>query len=310
LWLENVSYLIERGDTLSQIASQAGISLDELLRINEIRGPFTPQPGDPLWVQVPDGPPTEAPPSPAPRLAQLQPLLQTSSLDEIRQRLRHGRDYWRTLQADYQLVTYLERNQAADELQFYRFRVWISQPYYSSELFGELSSRPDLRHIIRYGRNYNEAVGYSNSYLDPSWDYPVEVLVYSPVLREMIFPDGPDLLVEGFGETRLIGEDQVTERQALQLEWHSPEGRLTYRYWVDVLSGILLRRQTFDPQRSRLISDMIATSILYDLRISNAIFDPRIPWKGSYAENDLNRSVPFDSIVPAPTNAFSEPGES
>ncbi|MCC6956974.1 MAG: LysM peptidoglycan-binding domain-containing protein [Anaerolineales bacterium] len=284
LWAENVSYVIHSGDTLSSIASLSGMSLEELRKLNGIQGSYTPRQGVSLWVRVPDKAPDNAPPSLLPNLSQIQPLDSSSSLTEIRARMLEGRKYWRTLQAEYQLVTYLSKQQAKDSARFYRFQVWVSQPYFSNELFGGLDELPNIRHIIRSGRNYNQyglnqTAGFSGAYLDLRWRQPPGVLVYSPVLREMIFPQA-NLLIDDSGKTAVIGLDQIAGRPCVQIEWRSPDGRVSYQYCVDAASGILLRRQTLDRQRGFMTADMTATLVQFDVPITEDVFDPRVPWHG------------------------------
>lgn len=274
---KNIAYIIHNGDTLEKIASLTGTPLGELLRLNSISMMYAPRPGESLWVSVADVPPTDVPSSFTPNLAQLHPLTGASALDEIRQRMREGKRYWRTLQADYQLKTFIQKTGAQNEQQVFRFQVWISQPYYSNEVFGRLNDTQNLRHIIRYGRNYNMYIGFAGAYLDPNWKEPLNVLLYSPVLREMIFPGDADFILRDFSEAVVSGEESVADRASLILEWGSSKGRIVQRDWIDTLSGIVLRRQVIDPEREFMISDMAAMSIEFDIPLSGDIFDPSIP---------------------------------
>ncbi|MCZ7553937.1 MAG: hypothetical protein B6D39_10970 [Anaerolineae bacterium UTCFX2] len=273
---KNIAYIIHNGDTLDKIAALTGTPVDELLRLNGITEPFMPRAGESLWVNVPDVPLNTMSASLTRDLAQLQPLTGASSLDEIRQRMLDGRNHWRTLQANYLLSTFIREPAGQDVQQDFRFQVWVSQPYYSNEVFGRVNDTQNLRHIIRDGRNYNMYIGFRGAYLDPRWDQPADVLIYSPVLRRMIFPGDSQLDLRENRGAIVSREESIANRASIVLEWHTSEGRIVQRDWVDALSGIILRCQVFNPEREFMLSDMIATSIQFDISIPNDIFDPSV----------------------------------
>lgn len=304
LWLDNVAYVAEYGDTLASIAALTGMTVADLQALNDIKDAKDVYPGRPLWIKVPQLPTKEEQPPPMSFLERIKPVSPSSDLAAIRKRIRDGRRTWRSLWADYQMAAYIPLNRNGEDVHYYRFQVWVSRPGRSSELFGDLSNQPVFRHIILDGRNFNSAVMASTAYMDSAWNQPPEVIVYSPVLRELIFPDEPELLVEGFGFLRQIGNTTVAGRDAIILEWRSAENEQAIRYSVDAFSGLLLRRQVLDPRTNQITSDILATEILYNIPIPEYVFDPRFPWRGGFVKDLTNRMVPFDEKVPAPTQAF------
>ncbi len=316
LWNENVAYVVQANDTLEKVAGRAGSSVEEIRRINALTETQAIYSGLPLWVPVPEfapGAPTQAPLEyRAIGSAEPQARLSIDSAPAvISQRMAENSRYWRTLWADLQMVSYaLVYNQ--DEASAYRIQVWLRLPDRSLELYNDLSAVPAFRHIILNGRNYTSAGPYTNSYLAPDWLHPPQVLLQSPLLRQMFFMGelpASDLKVSGL--ERVAGRDCliVDYRTQAGPRWPSGEPEPVHlRLWVDTETGVILRRQQFNPSGEpggeRLLSDVIVTEVAYNVDIPAELFDPRRRWEGGFAADWRGRTIPPTYIEPTPTWAL------
>ena len=94
---------------------------------------------------------------------------------------------------------------------------------------------------------------------------------------EMIFPVG---LVQRQGTYELLGEDRVAGRAALIVDFTpQPTGPIVDRFYIDALTGVLLRHQVLDTTAGgeRVGSDIVVTRIVYDPEFAPDLFRLEIP---------------------------------
>ena len=302
LWERNVSYVVQPGDTLETIASKTDMTLDELVRLNDIVRMEPLYAGQPMWIAVPELQDEAPPPTPVTPAPPSEPLTGSSSPEEVRQAILHAPQHWHTLWADVQLISYPPP--ASDQARAYRFQAWVSQPGKSLELFNDLGDMPLYRHILLNGRNYTSAVLYSGSHLIPDWPYPPNVLLHSPLLREMFFPAESGLIYPQSILQIVNTVTRVAGRKALVVDVLASDGRVQYRLWVDARIGVILRCRKYDLASNAVVSDRVVTAIDYDIPIQPELFDPSQAWLGGFAEDASGKSARVGDPGPTPTWAL------
>jgi hypothetical protein len=112
----------------------------------------------------------------------------------------------------------------------------------------------------------------------------------------------------------VAGSDSQAGRDALVLEQYSSQGAVVGRLWLDASTGFPLRVQTLGPpplsgpgavNRVDQVVDteMVVRSVAYDVDFPQELLDPRVPWRGGFAEDYTGRPARASLPLPGPQAA-------
>lgn len=209
----------------------------------------------------------ESQPEPAPTpVPPVEPLNSWSHHEEIQERLEESWALWKTLWVDAVITTTYD-----GEIQYTREQVWVQQPDQGLWLSGPLDGSP--RDIRITSQGLSAIYDLEKSALR-ELDRPK--LVPSK-LDKMIFPSWSIALRRGTFEA--IRREEVAGRLALVTDYTNVEGMVSDRFWIDTVTGVILRWAHFGPlPGGRGITDEIEVqAIAYDVKFTEDLFDPVLP---------------------------------
>jgi hypothetical protein len=277
-------YKAHGGETLESLAAKIGTDVIILQVLNDH------PPGEPLapdqHVVIGIGvSPVTAPRQSLNVLRPLRPLPTDVDAAEIRRRLLESSHFWSNLWADVQVISNPPGGYAGQG-RLERTQIWISQPTYSAlALNGDISG--ELAEILIKNRGrvdyHNLVTGEANISTNRSAAWPSFGL---QLVDRLLLPDGH--VFNARGEVEVLGVEPVAGRSALVVDWFRtgyPEaageagaglraGHLG-RYWLDRLTGVVLRSQIFDPlDPQRLVREVLVQEIVFDVDLPEQLFDP------------------------------------
>jgi LysM domain len=278
-----IVYRAEAGDTLTSIAEITGVGLSRLLALNKIPPEKPLQPGQPVVIALATPALSLITPTPVTPVPPLEPLTLNSSPNTIRQRILDSHHSWNTLWAAADTIFYGPAGYVGPP-RVERQQVWISQPDYSLTLSG----KPDGEVEIAIQASAGLITGL-DSRTGTRTRLNRGILVdYTQPIHELLLPTR---MRTTFNEIlEVVGEEMVAERPTIILDWFevypevngerkAPEWlQHMGRFWVDKITGVILRRQWFEADQPGLIvKEAVVTQLRYDLPLSNRIFDPSLP---------------------------------
>lgn len=316
-----ILYTVSQGETLRDVAQKIGIDLQLLQAFNVVQ-PDEPLPeGHTLVIGFGSPPLSLITPTPVTPIPLPIPLTLHSSQEDIRNRLLNSHRNWHTLWADALTIDYGPSGYVGPAT-IYRSQVWISQPLYTLLLCGDASGHPERVSLTVAGRVYDLDIRTGQRSYNRSGG------IFDADLQELLLPDSYRYPPESIFE--VIGTDYVARRFALIVDHfvidrtfidsnHSEMKYRLGRYGVDVLSGIVLRKQEFDSSNPNLlIKEIVIKELTLDANIPNRLFDPYQPLITQFAmdfrgEPDLSETsskttirspspgrAPFPHVTPPP----------
>lgn len=200
--------------------------------------------------------------------ADLEPLTLTSSPAQVRERILGSEFNWQTLWQDVILVFYGPYGYIGPSEDI-RVQLWLDQPYQTKVIAGPLKGRPDFQYI---GRDK----GYHHASMDSilRWYY----LAHD---RHLALGTGIDYITmpsSGFDDPNVNlvvqGKETIARRKALVVD-QIQQGRLQSRMWVDVITGVILRKRLFaESDPSLVILETITNRIAYNQKFPDDVFNP------------------------------------
>lgn len=294
------------GETLVDISARTGMDLEILQALNGLAAGSTLAAGQAVMIGLGAPPRSLVTPTPVTPVAPLEPLSIHSSADAIRERVVLSKSLWRTLWADAQSILYGPSNYFGPP-KVRREQVWINQPFDSLSLAGDLAGELEHVWLMDGGRVYEHNLinGQVNLYDTGGNIYFLEV-------AEFFFPDRFRI---GYGPIEVVGSEQVAGRAALVVDWFSNdpidlsrvEDPLTRqnsylgRYWVDTLTGVILRRQRFDQAEPHfLVGEVVVTDIAFDVDFPNQLFDHHLPVPTGFFQDYRGEPYPLGAEIATP----------
>jgi uncharacterized protein YraI len=218
------------------------------------------------------------------------PLTAASSDAEIRERLRESIALLNTLWADALVLT-----ESKGETHTDRQQVWIDLPSQSRWLSGMEGQAPSLLQVTS---------GMSTVLITRDGER-FESNTTSPQIGDLETVLFPAHFAAHPGTFEAVRVETMAGRSALVVEWHSPEGRVEDRLWIDVETGVILRWENLfpgDPDAAGRVepSEIRVEEILYGIDIPEGTFS-------------LNQAFGPDQEPPVPpevepVSAFIVPG--
>jgi len=228
------------------------------------------------------------------------PLTRHSSSDEIKARMLESSDLWKIIWADIQITDY-GPDSYIGPAKSYRGQVWIKQPDQSITLFGLLGQKPNSV-LIQNG----EDILYENPVAGESYQKNISRIrsssLFHPKIEQQIFPEqGPWFQQEGAFKPR----DNATfsSRRCIILDWINSEGQIQSKLWVDVIYGLLIKRQDFAVNKPEMIIyEMIISDIRFDNETPDILIEDWLDLKNLDLRASNERQIPGKGIVtPTPT---------
>jgi hypothetical protein len=199
-------------------------------------------------------------------LADIEPLTLASSPEQVRERILGSESNWDTLWQDVILVFYGPYGYVgpAEDI---RVQLWLDQPYQTKVIAGSLKGRPDFQYTGR-DKEYHRAS--MDSIL--RWYY----LAYDRHLALGTDIDYITMPASGLTaqDVKLVvqGEETIARRKALVVD-QIRQGRSESRMWVDVITGVILRKRLFaESDPSLVILETITNRIAYNQKFPGDIF--------------------------------------
>lgn len=306
-----VQYVPAEGETLADIARKTWIDMEILEAINRIPADQKLEAGVPVILGF--RPPTQAAnqrptttPWPLP-----PPLTAQSSPAEIRQRVSENQHYWHTLWADGLVIRYGDSGYIGPP-QIIRQQLWIVQPDQRLTLSG-LPDGDLLSASLKTGsleNNFDFRTGEKTT--QGSFVYYELDQLISPFWQD--YPEGSSSSPMFEGDLKVVRGDRVAGRPAVVLDWifssdpGSSEGgsdgsqpMYMGRYWVDALTGVILRQQEFSRLNPDLLTaEVVVTRIAYDVEIPGRLFDTLAPIPARLAWDHLGEELPEDYVWEPP----------
>jgi hypothetical protein len=101
--------------------------------------------------------------------------------------------------------------------------------------------------------------------------HPLGMSLGYPLIGDVLFPVG---LAQRSGHFQVTGQDTIAGRSATIIDWSYVAGTVNDRLWVDNLTGIVLRQQTFGKSGSNTPeTEVIIQMIQLDVPVEDKIFD-------------------------------------
>ncbi len=237
------------------------------------------------------------------------PLGLDATSDEIRQLLLDSPSKWTTLFMDAQVTD-------ANDIPR-RVQIWVDQPALSFRVLSGPAdgSAESLRAVDGVSQlDLNIATGESSIAPFSGGDTPYTP--QPPVLGDnsieshplssavnsrlgtLLFPSD---IAQNEGTFKPVGMEVIAYRLALIVEWTHIQNELpSYRAWVDVSTGVLLRYQQFEKSGgTEILSEIIAARVDYDLQFPSSLFSPVVSAMPNFVGD------PLETVTVAVTPAAS-----
>ena len=310
---EGAFYFVKPGDTLASIAGDIGVALEALRDFNRIppggdvqAGQALVIPGQPVFPDPPRATPVRPVPQPT-------PLPPSTDPDLILELMGKPHNTWNTIWFDALSLSYGPAGYIGPA-RTQRFQVWLSrdQMLLISGQQGAASPELALLHsrdgdFIAWpqdGQPWFILMDRAPQGLEPFMD-SVNMLLGSPQDWRVGNPDNT---------FKVAGDDSQAGRDALVLEQRSSQGEVTGRLWLDASTGFPLRVQTLGPpplsgpgavnRVDRVVgTEVVVRSVAYDVDLPQGLLDPRVPWRGGFAEDYTGRPAQASLPLPGPQAA-------
>jgi len=302
-------YTAAKGDTLESIAFKIGLPLEILQTLNGMAPDVPLKAGQQVMIGIGGPPLSQITPTPVTPAPLLEPLTLQSSPEEILRRIQENKENWHTLWADAQVIRYGPPGYVGPP-RVKREQIWISQPSYGLSVSGALSGDLDFVSLSKGGevKSLDLTTGQHNFYGGGG------LVDYSLAVAQLLEPGSlRTFLVD---DLAIVGSEQVIGRESLVVDWPQVESysidtgdplrqrQYLDRYWVDSVTGVILRKRQLGGEHLDLIIEEISvTEIAFDVDIPNRIFDEYRPFPTRFAQD--HRGEPLSQEAAAPTHAWA-----
>jgi DNA-directed RNA polymerase specialized sigma24 family protein len=257
-------------DTLESLAEATGLSVVDILALNNFSPETNLSPGRDITLALPE----EAFIPPQDHAGIVLPPRLTVDADSmaIRQRLAQAGELFNTLWGDYLFVFYGPSGYSGLPYLEFRSQSWVMQAGYAVQLTGNASGEYAtdfyVEHYLPFGINF-----YHAPFERPS---ARRVSDQADGFLFMILPFTWFGGAEDQIDLQVIGADQVLGRPALVVDWPFETPRHTRRMWVDAELGLILRQRIYAIQGEQwtTIFEMGFTDLILDEDLPKEIFSP------------------------------------
>ena len=308
-----ILYVANEGETLAEIGERIFLSVEILAALNNMPPDQALERGQQVIIGVSDSQiimptPIGSTLVPLATLPQEDPLTLESSEEKIRDRILGSRSRWQSLWADAMVIQYGPLGYVGGP-DMRRQQIWISQPYFSYMLDGEISGEVEYITSALGG-----LINYINLLTGEQMNNTETELVHVPQdLQQLLMPS--EFREDFVGEIEVLGMEEVAGREALVFDWFttvtdlesaSSEGTATRlhqgRYWVDTNIGAILRRQKFNANDvEQLFEETIISKIEFNVNVPHRLFDRSQPLQTYFASDHQGDPISGSDLIPTQT---------
>jgi LysM repeat protein len=318
-------YLVLPGDTLERIAAKLGLTVQNVREANNIPANGNILPGQILVIQPASRSIEKVDlafrPEITPTVLNLKPVYQ------IKQRMNESAQYYRSFWGEIVVYFYGPAGYIGPS-RSYRVQVWHTTPGNYLLLGGQLEGKPDSLLLLAEQPGSLPEEMYLAYRSDPEghWffldaaeinnqdslfrlKYSFEAL--NSVLRMLRLQPEDDILKPSLMETQ-------AGRDAILATLISSNRKMSARIWIDALTGVILREQSFSAFDNILVEREITFKrIQYDLKDPGAFFIPynylptefSLDASGYEWENIHQEDSPITMMPPAHSPLISSPAQ-
>lgn len=298
-------YIADQSETLATIAEEININVEILMALNDISPDQPLGDGQTVMIGIKENqiisPESSIGAQGADITTRVNAPLQISSSDEqIRQRVIDSRSNWKSLWANAFEILYGPSGYAGAPV-VRRQQIWISQPYFSyfvdGDLRGEIETvTTNMAGLISY-KNLKTGEVLNNASSD--------LILFSETLQQLLVPS--EIQASYKGEIEVVEINHLAGREVLVFDWYKVDEDLQNgsmkihqgRYWIDTVSGVILRLQVFTgSDLTQLFEDIVVTAIEFDIQIPERLFDDTQNGQTYFAQNSRGEQISENETLP------------
>lgn len=298
-----ILYVAEEGDTLASIARKTGLEAALLQALNGLEPDAPLEAGQAVMLGLGGAPLAHVTPTPVTPAALPEPLTTASEPQEVFLRIFQSERFFNTLWVQAQVIDYGPPG-FVGRPRVKRIQAWISRPSYSLTLLGGPDGSLERVSLTNSGKTYAIDSLTGERFLYTS--YGLDLMQLDELIQQAYSA------FETGSEQQIVGIEAIAGREALVMDWFQPgagfdgsAGRSRRgRYWVDTLTGVILRLQRFvrgEDGAEFLVYEAVINEIAYDVDLNNALFDPYRPLPTRFARDLTGDPYPEDLFLPIPT---------
>jgi hypothetical protein len=305
-----ILYIAERGDTLASIAEKTGQEAILLQALNGLDQDAPLQAGQAVMLGLGGNPVADITPTPVTPAMLPVPLSTLSEPLQVFQRIFESERYYHTLWVQAQVIEYGPPGLIGPP-EVKQLQAWISRPSLSLTLLGDPDGTLERVTWSNAGNTYSIDLSTGRRILYIS--HGLDLMQLDELIQQSVTN------IEIGAQQEIVRLDTQSGRVSLVMDWFQPEidpqgeERMVRqgRYWIDNLTGVILRRQRFARLTGGgefLLSETIIDRIAYDVDLSNTLFDPYGPLPSRFARDFAGDPFPAVPAHLTPTRT-SLPGQ-
>lgn len=258
-------------DTLESLAEATGLSVEDILALNNLPPSARLNTGNTLMLAMPEE--AFVPPQEFVEITIPPRLAADVDQEAIRQRMAQAGELFNTLWGDYMFVYYGPAGYSGLPYIEFRSQFWVMQAGYAVQLSGNASGQYAatdffVEHYLPFGINF-----YHGPFERP---HARRVSNQEEGFLFLILPFTWFGGAEDQIDLQVIGTDQVLGRPALVVDWPVETPRQIRRMWVDAERGLILRQRIYAIQGEQwtTIFEMGFTDLVLDENLPAEVFSP------------------------------------
>lgn len=243
------------------------------------------------------------------------PLGLDATSAEIRQLLLDSPYKWTTLFMDAQVT---DANDVPRRVQ-----VWVDQPALSARvLSGPADGSAESLRLLDGVSQLDLNIATGESSIAPFSGGNIPYTPQPPVLGDNVIESHPLFsaadsrlgtllfpsdIAQNEGTFKPVGMEVIAYRLSLIVEWTYIQNELpSYRAWVDVSTGVILRYQQFEKSGgTEILSEITATRVDYDLHFPSSLFSPVVSAMPNFVGDPLETvTVAVTPAAPVESDPF------
>ena len=299
-----ILFEVKSGDQLSSISASLNTSEDFLRTLNRIPDGQEPSPGQLLIIPnriypliLPSGTPvpksTHFPPSEPPYImTEILALLRVSDQNKMP---------WHTVWLDANVHIYGPSGYIGPP-RTKRIQVWLGKEQILV-VIGTPERGVEEVWLLLKDKIYSAYPGLGQDWFTTrtvSEFYSKQMTDSLDLLGEAIYGSGS--LPEGT-TIKTLQREEHAGRAALVLEKENWDGRIMSRIWLDDQTGMVLRKQNFSQdEMGYLLNEVDLNAIEYDVDFPQQMLNPRLPWRGGFAQDSSGAPVSENISFEGPQN--------
>ncbi len=230
------------------------------------------------------------------------PLTRQTAPEIIRQRMLYSFRKWKTIWVEGQVRDYAADGSLA---QSRRVQAWINQPNTAFRVLvgddqpgvgtaiisdGAIVSKLDAN-TGQITRNILPSQARSE-YNPPALitttpeAHPLAAVIHDQLVDLLL----PSEIAQRAGALKATSMERIAGREALLVEWLLPDGSLKDRLWVDVVTGVVLRRLELDRGSAQPRAEIVVNAIQFDQDLPGGLFVTDIVEQPQFAVDYTGRS--------------------